>query len=179
MNLATLNKSKQNFEKSIENTSGKKDSEFIGKVEINLGIVNDILGHYEEALSYFNRALINYQKISNFKRIAEIQHNIGMMHINTDKPGTAIKSFDKSISTSMKIGYLPILGISYLGKSYTFTKQKDYIMAEAFAEKAMQICHKIDDKLSMADVYKIKGIIQRKLKNYDKAENYSEYKHKN
>lgn len=165
-------KAKQYFEQSLELLGKSKNSEFKGKIEINLGIINNILGSYNEALSYFNRALITYNKISDFKRIAEIQHNIAMMHINTQKPKTAIKEFDKSISTCMKIGYLPILGISYLGKSYSFTLQEDYNLADAFADKAMQICHKLDDKLSIADVYKIKGIIQRNLKNYDKAENY-------
>ena len=168
--LGNFRQARKYFEDSLAEIQNTRDSEFRGKIEVNLGIVNNILGNYEDALSYFNRALITYQKISNYKRIAEIQHNIGMMHVNTNKPGTAVKFFDKSIDTCMKIGYTPILGISYLGKSYTFTKQNDFTLAEAFADKAMQICHKIDDKLSIADIYKVKGIIQRNLKNFEKAE---------
>ena len=160
------------FIKSLSLLKNSRDNELKGKIEVNLGIINDILGKYDEALSYFNRALITYNKTSNLKRIAEIRHNIGMMHINTQRPGTAIKEFDRSISTSMKIGYLPTLGISYLGKSYTFALQKDYNLADAFANKAMQICHRTNDKLSIADVYKIKGIIQRDMNNYAEAENF-------
>lgn len=170
--LGDFNKAQKYFEESLKLARGFKDLELNGKIEVNLGIINNILGNYDDALSYFNRGLITYQKVSNYKRIAEIQHNIGMMHINSNKPGTALKNFDKSIGTCMKIGYLPILGISYLGKSFTFTKKQDYQLAEAFADKAMQICHNIDDKLSVADIYKVKGIIQRNLKNFDKSENY-------
>lgn len=167
-----FNKAREYFEKSLSLMEKSRDTEFKGKIEINLGIINDILGKYDDALSYFNRALITYNKTSNLKRIAEIRHNIGFMHISIQKPNTALKEFDKSISTCMKIGYLPTLGISYLGKSYTFALQKDYNLADAFADKAMQICHRTNDKLSIADVYKIKGIIQRDRKNYADAENF-------
>jgi len=36
----------------------------------------------------------------------------------------------------------------------------------------MEICFKLNDRLSIADIYKIKGIIERKVKNYKGAENY-------
>lgn len=165
-------KARDFFEKSLSLLQKSRDNEFKGRIETNLGIINDILGKYDEALSSFNRALITYSKTSNLKRIAEVRHNIGLMHINIQKLRSATREFDRSISTSMKIGYLPMLGISYLGKSYAFALQNDYNLADAFADKAMQICHRTNDKLSVADVYKIKGIIQRDRKNYAEAENF-------
>ena len=167
-----LKKARDYFINSLALLEKSRNSELKGRIEINLGIINGILGKYDEALSYFNRALINYNKTSNLKRIAEIRHNIGQMHINIQKPIAAMKEFDRSISTSIKIGYLPALGISYLGKSYTFVLQKDYNLADAFVDKAMQICHRTNDRLSIADAYKIKGIIQRDRKNYAEAENF-------
>jgi tetratricopeptide (TPR) repeat protein len=165
-------KAQDYFEKSLSLLEKSRDNEFKGKIEINLGIINGILGKYDDALSYFSRALITYNKTSNLKRIAEVRHNIGQMHISTQKSQTALKEFDRSISTSIRIGYLPTLGISYLGKSYAFALQKDYNLADAFADKAMEICHRTSDKLSIADVYKIKGIIHRDKKNYAEAENF-------
>ena len=167
-----LKKAQEYFVNSLALLEKSRDKELKGKIEINLGIINGILGKYDEALSYFKRALITYNKTSNLRRIAETQHNIGQMHINIQKTNIAMKEFDKSISASMKIGYLPTLGISYLGKSYAYAVQKDYNLADAFADKALQICHRTDDKLSIADVYKIKGIIQRDRKNYAESENF-------
>jgi hypothetical protein len=46
-----------------------------------------------------------------------------------------------------------------------------YYAAE-FADKALEISHAIDDKLALADIYKVKGIIERKLKNFKLAEEY-------
>ena len=47
----------------------------------------------------------------------------------------------------------------------------DYTLAEAFSDKAMEICYKINDKLSIAEVYKVKGIIQKHLTNFQLSEN--------
>jgi tetratricopeptide (TPR) repeat protein len=162
----------QYFEKSLSTIGKSRDNEFKGKIEINLGIIHNILGNYDSALSYFNRALITYNNTTNLMRIAEIRHNIGFMQLNIQKTNLALKEFDKSISTSIKIGYLPVLGISYLGKSFTFAVKKDYNLADAFADKAMQICSRTNDKLSVAEVYKIKGIIQRERNNFAEAENF-------
>lgn len=48
----------------------------------------------------------------------------------------------------------------------------DFSLANAFADKAMAVAHKLNDKLTIAEVYKIKGIIQRSVKNYVLSENY-------
>jgi tetratricopeptide (TPR) repeat protein len=52
-----------------------------------------------------------------------------------------------------------------------YLQQNDFDLADAFAEKAMQITSKINDKLSIAEVYKIKGVIQRGRNNMVAAEN--------
>jgi tetratricopeptide (TPR) repeat protein len=160
------------FEKCLGTITKSKNNEFKGKIEINLGIIHTILGHYDTALSYFNRALITYNKSGNIKRIAEIRHNIGFLYLRNQKTTSALKEFDRSIATSIKIGYLTALGVSYLGKSFTFALQKDFNLADAFADKAMQICSRTNDKLSVADVYKIKGVIQRERNNFAEAENF-------
>ena len=85
---------------------------------------------------------------------------------------SALSEFDQSISSALKAGYLPTLALSYLGKAFIYTRLKDYPLANAFADKAMEICFKLNDRLSIADIYKIKGIIERKQENFKGAENY-------
>jgi tetratricopeptide (TPR) repeat protein len=50
----------------------------------------------------------------------------------------------------------------------------DFSLANAFADKSMEVAHKLNDKLTIAEVYKIKGIIQRSVQNYTLSENYFE-----
>jgi tetratricopeptide (TPR) repeat protein len=170
--IGEFKKAKEHYEKSLSLLEKQKDVSLTGKTEINLGIINCMQGNYEASLSYYQRALKNFQKLSDQKRIAEIKHNIGMTFIKMKKYESAINQFDQSVSASLQAGYLPTLGISYVSKAYLYTLMNDFSLASAFGDKAMEICYKTNDKLSIAEVYKVKGIIQRHLSNYDTCENY-------
>lgn len=162
----------ENFESALGRSIDENNFVVKGKIEINLGIVNNIKGLFDEALIYFKRALIHYEKIDDKKRIAEIHQNIGMVYTKKGDYKSALKQFDESLAYAIESNYLQIIGFVYLSKSYVFSQMIDYSLANAFADKAMEVAYKLSDKLTIAEVYKIKGIIQRNLKNYPLSENY-------
>ena len=63
--------------------------------------------------------------------------------------------------------YLSNCAVAYIGKAHIYTQQKNSALAEAYTDKAMEIAYKINDTLSIADIYKIRGIIQNNLENFD------------
>lgn len=167
-----LKKANRHFEKSFSYLQSKKDASMIGLLEINLGILNSIQGDYDAAFTFYQRALIKFEQIQDFRRITEVRHNLGMLFTEKGEYRSALAEFDLSIDSALKAGYLPTLSLSYLGKSFIYSQLEDYPLASAFADKAMEICFKLNDRLSIGDIYKIKGIIERKIKNYKGAENY-------
>lgn len=167
-----LKKAAAYFEKSLALLNSKKDYALAGKIEINLGILNDIQENFDESAYYYQRALINFEKIKDAKRVAEIQHNLGMLYTKRGNYNKAISMFDQSIRTSEKISYVPNKAFSLLGKAHIWTKIGDYSSAENFANQSLDLFHKLNDKLSIAEVYKIKGIIQRNRRSYKESENY-------
>ncbi|MGA7720604.1 MAG: tetratricopeptide repeat protein [Ignavibacteriaceae bacterium] len=167
-----LGKAVRYFEKGLKLLENTNDDYLQAKIGINLGIVNNISGDYETALSYYKRALLYFEKIKDMNKIAEIRHNMGMLYTRKKDLKNAIKEFDKSISFSVQCGDVSTRGLPYLSKAYIYTLQNDLYLASAFANKALEICSRINDKLSIADIYKINGIIQRKLGSYELAENY-------
>ena len=167
-----LKKANKYFEKSLTFLRHNKDSALIGILEINLGILNNIQGDYDTAFTYYQRALIKFEQIQDFRRMTEVRHNLGMLFTEKADYQSALSEFDLSITSALKAGYLPSLALSYLGKAVIYIQLDDLQLANAFADKAMEICFKLNDRLSIADIYKVKGIIERKLKNYSGAENY-------
>jgi len=167
-----LKKANVHFEKSLSYLDAKKDSALMGMLEINLGVLNNIQGNYDQAFTYYQRALIRYEQLENPRRIAETRHNLGMLFTQKEEYEAALKEFDQSIAVSMNSGYSPTLGLSYLSKAFIYTRLHDFMLANAFADKAMEVCTRLNDRLSIADIYKIKGIIERSQKNYNAAENY-------
>jgi tetratricopeptide (TPR) repeat protein len=162
----------ENFESALSKTLNEPDYALKGKIEINLGIVNNIKGKTDEALGYFKRALLNYEKISDNRRIAEIHQNIGMVYTKKTEYDSAIKKFDESLALAIESNYLQTIGVIYLSKAFVHSQLSDYSLSTAFADKAMEVAYKLNDKLTIAEVYKIKGVIQKNLKNYLLSENY-------
>jgi tetratricopeptide (TPR) repeat protein len=150
----------ENFELALGKSQNDVNYTEKAKIEINLGIVNNIKGLYDEALTYFKRALINYEKVGDKKRIAEIHQNIGMVYTKKGDYTTSLKEFDESFAFAIETNYLQIIGFVYLSKAFVYSQLKDYEFASAFADKAMEIAYKLND------------IIQRNTKNYPLAENY-------
>jgi tetratricopeptide (TPR) repeat protein len=167
-----LKEAANHFEESLRYLDEKKDAVLIGKIEINLGIINNIYSNYDQALFYYNRALINFQRLNDHHKLAQIRHNIGITYLKKKEYARALKELDKSIAISLNDSIYSILGISYITKAFIFAQMQDLELSKAFADKAMEICYKTNDKLSVAEIYKVEGVIKRVQKNYVVAENY-------
>jgi tetratricopeptide (TPR) repeat protein len=165
-------KAKHCFESSLKLLANSKNLDQVGKTEINLGIVNEITGDLEKAMTYYRMALFKFTKKNDIKRLSEIYHNLGMLSLNKNNLKQAIYDFDNSIHFCTIINYLPVMGIAYLGKSIALAKKNDLKSAEEYADKAAALFNKTKDRMSAAEVYKVKGIIYREKKKYSKAEFY-------
>ncbi len=160
------------FEESLLYLDEKKDAVLIGKIEINLGIINNIYSNYDQALFYYNRALVNFQRLNDHQKLALIRHNMGITYLKKKEYAYALNELDKSIAVSLNESIFSVLGISYITKAFIYAQMEDVDLSKAFADKAMEICYKTNDKLSVAEIYKVEGIIKRVQKNYSIAENF-------
>ena len=167
-----LKNAQKHFESSLGFVNPKKERSIYGMLEMNLGVLNNILQKHDEAYNYYQRALIIFEKENNIRRIAEVTGNIGVLYLQKENYKLALKFFDKSFVYSQKADVLNPMCVALLNKALIYTKLNDFQLADVFADKAMEIAHKINDRLSVADIYKIKGVIKRCTKNYEMSENY-------
>ncbi|MBZ0200669.1 MAG: tetratricopeptide repeat protein [Ignavibacteriaceae bacterium] len=165
-------RAKNHFEKSLSFLNPTKDIGLIGMLEMNLGILCNIQNNYDLAYTYFQRAVLKFEKLNDFRRIAELKHNLGMMFSHKGEYQMAIKEFDAGILICLNKGLKPILVLSYLSKAFVYIQLNDYSLARAYADNSLKLSFLINDRLSIADNYKIKGIIERNLNNYQDAEDY-------
>jgi tetratricopeptide (TPR) repeat protein len=129
-------------------------------------------GNFQRAQSYLQRALIKFQGIQDKRRISEIRYNLGVCYLKTGNYEAAIKEFDCSLGIAAEWGYLSTTALCLISKAYISAVRNDVDTASSLSDKAMDICFRINDRLSIAEVYKIKGIMQRILGNYDLSESY-------
>lgn len=155
------------FKKGLECLTDIDDVSLRSMFEINLGILLNMQGEYSKAMWNFKNALNKCIQLKDTRRIARVRHNLGMLYTRMKDYQAAIEEFDASISISLEYGYMSNCAIGYIGKAYIYTKLNNTGLAEAFTDKALEIAYKINDTLSIADIYKIKGMIQSNLENFE------------
>jgi tetratricopeptide (TPR) repeat protein len=152
--------------------NAKKDLEMVAKIETNLGIVESILGNSADSIRYLNAAMNTYKQLDYKKNEAEVNLNIALVYLESGMPEAAVTVLDEGISLAKEYKFMSVLCLFYLAKSEALIAMETLYYAAEFADKALELSHYLDDKLSLADLYRVKGIIERKLKNYSSAENY-------
>ncbi|HSD63577.1 MAG TPA: tetratricopeptide repeat protein [Ignavibacteriaceae bacterium] len=167
-----LKEAASHFQESLHYLDEKNDAVLMGRIENNLGIINNIYSNYDKALFYYNRALIKFQRLNDHLKIAQIRHNVGITYIKKKEYAKALNELDKSIAISLNDSIYSLLGISYVTKAYIYALNEDIELSKAFADKAMEICYRTNDKLSVAEIYKVEGMLKRIQKKYLQAESY-------
>ena len=160
------------FINSLNLLDENEDDNLAAKIESNLAILEIICGNYEAAKKYFTRAIDKFEKVGEFKRIAIQRHNLGMMYFEQRMYERAIVEFDGVITIASDRLYQTLLAISYLGKANSLALMNNNKAGLEFCYKAMDVAIKIEDRLTIADVYRVIAIIEKNYKHYDLAEKY-------
>jgi len=163
---------KLHLENAYSKVKLKKINFIKSKIEVNLGIIYNILEKYEEAEKLFRRALCTSENENEKKQIAEIKHNLGMMYLKRGKYKQAIKEFENSLKISEVENFSTIRGMTHLSLGETYLLMGNMEKALSSADTGFEESSKINDRLTIADIYKVKGIIYKEDNNYEAAENY-------
>ena len=168
--MGRFEKAKIHFENALVFLRGEEDMHTSAMILTNLGIINTIQGDYEKAIWNYKNSTIKFEKLNDTRRLSRTYHNIGMLLTRMNNYDAALEEFNKCITHSLANNYLSNCAIAYIGKAFIYSKLKNSPLADAYTDKAMQIACKINDTLSIADIYKIKGMIQNDLDNFQLSE---------
>lgn len=160
------------FKSSLQKAEQINHELLIAKINDNLGNVATIRGEYEKSISYYNKSLEIAGKENNFQLMAQIHHNLGMAYKSMGDLDRASFHFDQSINYSDMIGNLRLKGLSYLEKAEIHNRKSEFGSTTALAITAFRIFSEIGDYLSLADTYKLFGMVNREKQNWQLAESY-------
>jgi tetratricopeptide (TPR) repeat protein len=146
--------------------------EMTGIVQMNLGIVNNIVGNYDAALTHYTRARSSFEFGGDVRRLAELHHNTGMTYLAKERYRDAIREFNASHSLSAKQGNPGLMGLACLGKASACYCMNDFRMALELVQKAAECFSVAGDRPGLADAYKVRGMIHREMGSPDTAEEY-------
>lgn len=157
------------FSRALKNSDGTDQRVLSATIWMNLGILQNILGNWDEALNHHTRALSLFEQAGDLVRIAEVHHNRGMSYLSKNDLVSAGRAFDTSLDYSTKMHNPGLIGLAKLGKATMYLRANDLPMALALCNQAQEHFATTNDRLSIADQYKVKGMIFREMKEYDVA----------
>ncbi len=167
-----LAKAKVCFLSALSVINPENDLELAANLGMNLGILDNMQGTKDDSIKHLTNALVSYNKLGNNKRIAETKHNIGIVYLESGDYKSALVAFDEGIQIAKQGGFMSTLCLIYLAKSQALIATDDIYYAAEFADKALDLSITTDDKLTSADIYRVKGIIERHRKNYNVAKTF-------
>ncbi len=167
-----LAKSKDCFLSALSLINPENDLELAANLDMNLGIIDNMQGNTDDSIKHLTTALVSYDKLGNNRCIAETKHIIGMVYLKSGDYESALIAFDEGIKIAKQGGFMSTLCLIYLAKSQVLFAMDDIYNAAGFADKALDLSNTTDDKLTSADIYSVKGIIERHRKNYNAAKTF-------
>lgn len=165
-----FNKAEIHLEKALYYLSLEDDLSSRAMIFTNLGILKTINKDFEKAIWNYKNAVEAFSKLNDNRRLARVYHNIGMLYTRMESFDEALDEFNKCITLSLENDYISNCAVAYIGKAFIYIKLKNQALADAYTDKAMELAYKINDTLSIADIYKIKGMIQNDLSNFELSE---------
>ena len=162
------------FNTALKIADANTYSDLIIKIQINLGNSHIIRGDWELARAAFGKALEVLGESPNDDLRARIFHNISIVHTGQKDYSEAHNYLEKSLVYSEKTHNLYLKSLSYLEESGIKCDQGDLNSATALATTAFHTFAEMGDRVSMADVYKIFGVINRQRANYEAALSFFE-----
>jgi tetratricopeptide (TPR) repeat protein len=167
-----MRKARDLFERALGAFQRSQQKSMSGMVLMNLGIVHNILGHYDQALNFYAQAQPYFEDAKDEARLSSLHHNVGMSHLSRGSLANALKAFETAHAMACRLGRMDAMGLANLGMASAYVKQNSLKLALRHVNLAMEQFITVNDRLSVADAYKVKGMIYRGLKHYDRAESY-------
>ncbi len=159
------------FESAKNLTGSDKNNENAAMIDVNLGIIYSLTGKFDLSSNLLKSSLSKFENDKEKELIARTQHNLGMLHTHKEEYQKALRKFDKSILISEANRFTPLLSILYASKAFVYSEINQIENSINFTEKAFETANSINDILTIADIYKIRGMNFRKLKNYKLSKN--------
>jgi len=136
----------------------------------NIGIYYDMVGEWRKAIKYYKKGLSIYEKHKNIIQISKTMGNLGFAYSSINNSELAIYYLKESIKLSDKIGDIYYKGINIVHLAEEYLKKDNFKKTKFYIIQAEEIFQKLEDKLGLADVYRLKAKLLKKLERWEDSE---------
>jgi len=157
------------LEKAKEIFTRNHDNIGISSTSVNLGIIHQDQGNYEEAMKLYNQSLEINKELGIKSGIAQTMHNLGNVHCLQGNYKEAVKLYNQSLEINKELGNKRRIAqtIHNLGNVHYF--QDNYEEAMKLYNQSLEINEELDDKSGIAQTIHNLGNVHYSQDNYEEA----------
>lgn len=146
------------------------DSPLVAQSYRNLGIIHKNRSEYDQAVSYYRRALALFKGEKLEADQAIIYNDLGNVHKYMGEYTASFEFYIKSTALREKLDLKPALAGSYMNIGNFLNQQGNFVRAQEYYRKSISMCRETTDSLRLGRALMNSGINETSLRNHDEAE---------
>lgn len=160
------------YNQSLQIAKNYKDFYFIGKSYKAIGSFYYDKSDYEDALSNFKLAQINFEKANKQKESGRALMNIGNVYLSQSIDVKAYEYFLKALRIAEKANHLKGISAAYNNIGLIYKERHDAVRAIDYYNKSLKIANQINDKVGISSTLTNIGNVYADEKKYNLAIEY-------
>jgi len=155
----SLEDARRTFLQALE--LGGANRELGARVEQNLGILANIQGDLDEAISRYERSLVAYRSSGDEHGCALAYHNLGMVSADREQFAEAEGYFRESRALAERTGDVYLQGLCLVNQAEVDLACQRFENARQNAETALALFDQLGAQGAKADAYRVIGTVYR------------------
>ncbi|MDJ1169769.1 tetratricopeptide repeat protein [Roseofilum sp. BLCC_M154] len=161
------------YQQLVEHLPNQQDSRYPDSLN-SLGVAYYSQGDYEQAISYYQKALEIRQEIGDRSGIAKSFNNLGLAYCSQGDYGKAISNYQKAIEIFQQIGDCSVTSTTLMNLGNAYYAQGDYGQAMSCYQQALEIRREIGDCSGIANSLIGLGNAYNSQGEYERVISYSQ-----
>ena len=149
---------------------GGESRQLRARVEQNLGILANIHGDFDEALTRYGHSLDAYRACDDEQGCAIAYHNLGMTSLDRKELDAAERYFRQSYEIARRVGDAYLEGLCLVNHAKVHVARERYEDALGNAETALAVFDRVGVESAKADAYRVLGMVYRETGRHALAE---------
>lgn len=143
------------FGELLDRATEWEDDEFAARAANNLGVLANVRGRKELALTGYQRALASYFRLGYDRGVAQTHHNLGISYRDLGFERDADVHFQRAITYARRSGSEDVIASAESERALLRARAGDHRLAERLGRTAVRRFELLGDPLGRADAIRI------------------------
>jgi tetratricopeptide (TPR) repeat protein len=157
--------------KALEIAKGCDDL-IVADAHNSLAIVDSIQGNWDVSIDNFEASINSYEKSGYERGMAQTYHNLAMAYVDCEDFEAAGECYDECTQIAEQYGDMNLLSAIYINRAEFFLNISSIDMAKIYCQKGLEIFRQENDKIGIAEAYKLYGRIYKHNKDWDSSSQF-------